>query len=251
MKDNFFEDLLDADKAQKHIEQGSEEWEAIRCGRFTASDIFKLMEPGKREMTAEEKAARPKKGVGSSVTTAPDHDKLTEGALTYVRQKVAETLTGRLKPSAYAYPLVYGKEMEQEAAEYFQEMSGLEVTPIGFCPFTDHAGGSPDRDIPEDDSFLELKCPYQSENHINYLMLTDHFDLKRMHPDYYWQIQSNILFTGRSKAWFAAYDPRFIEKKLRMQRIEIPKVEADQKLIIKKIELAIKEKLSLIKTLTA
>jgi hypothetical protein len=204
---------------------------------------------GSREMTNEEKKARPKSGKGSSTTKIYLKDVLGDGAITYVKQKVAETLTGKLKPSAYAYPLVYGKETESEAVEYFERKTGLKCEEMGFCPYTDHAGGSPDRDIPEDDSFLEVKCPWQSENQIDYLMLTDHYDLKRMHPEYYWQVQSNLVFTGRSKARFIIYDPRFKDKKLKMQHLIIPKVDEDHDLIRLKIELAVKEKLSMIKTL--
>lgn len=247
----FFDDLLNEDTAQRHIAQGSDQWDAIRCGRFTASEIHRLMVDGVREMTEAEKKARPKSGKGSSTTKVYIKDVLGEGALTYVKQKVAETLTGKLKPSSYAYPLVYGKETEADAVEYFQELTGLQCETIGFCPYTDHAGGSPDRDIPEDESFLEVKCPWQSENQIDYLMLTDHYDLKRMHPDYYWQVQSNMIFTGRNKAHFVTYDPRFQNKRLKMQHLIIPAVSEDHDLIRLKIGLAVKEKLSMIQTLIA
>jgi len=246
---SFFDDLLNPDTAHRHIIQGSDQWDEVRCGRFTASEMHRLMGSAKREMTPEELANRPKKGVGSSVKFITLNDVLSDVALTYIKQKVAETLTGKLKPSSYAYPLVYGKETESEAVEYFQEKTGLKCEEIGFCPYTDHAGGSPDRDIPDDNSFLEVKCPWQSENQIDYLMLTDHFDLKRMHPDYYYQVQSNLVFTGKDKAHFVTYDPRFKNDNLKMQHIIIPAVEADQDLIRLKIALAVKEKLSMIQTL--
>lgn len=247
---SFFEELTNPDSVQRHIIQGSDAWDEIRCGRFTASEIYRLMEPSKREMTAEELKARPKKGVGSSVKYAVDHSKLSDAALTYVKQKVAERLTGRVKQSSYAYPLIYGKEMEQEAVDYFQKITGLECEEIGFCPFTDHAGGSPDRDIPKDNSFLEVKCPFQSENHIDHLMLTDWYDLKGIYPDKYWQVQANLLFSGRGQAHWISYDPRFKDEKLKMMHLIVPVVPDDQDLIIHKIELAVKELLSTIQLLT-
>jgi len=245
----FFDDLLNPETAQRHITQGSDEWDAIRCGRFTASEIHRLMAPLKRDMTEEELKARPKKGIGSSAKLIYSDEGLSDTAITYIKQKVAETLTGQIKSESYAYPLVYGKEMEPIAVEHFEKITGLHCEEIGFCKYTDHAGGSPDRDIPEDDSFLEVKAPWQSENQIDYLMLTDHYDLKRMHPDKYWQTQSNLVFSGRSKAHFVTFDPRFKDEKLKMQHLIIPIVEADHDLIRKKIELAVKEKLSMIKTL--
>jgi hypothetical protein len=155
---SFFDDLLNPETAQKHIAQGSEEWDQIRCGRFTASEIHRIMSPSKREMTESELKARPKSGPGSSVKLIYDHDSLSDSAMTYVKQKVAETLTGRIKSQSYAFPLVYGKETEAEAVEYFETNTGLKCEEIGFCPYTDHAGGSPDRDIPEDNSFWRLSA---------------------------------------------------------------------------------------------
>lgn len=247
---NFFEELLNKDTAQKHIIQGSDAWDEIRCGRFTASEIYRIMDPAKREMNESELKARPKSGKGSSTKFVYDWTKLSDGGITYVKQKVAETLTGKVKAQSYAFPLVYGKETEQEAVEYFQKLTELECEVIGFCPYTDHAGGSPDRDIVTEDAILEIKCPWQSENQIDYLMLTDHYDLKRMYPEYYWQVQSNMLFANRSKAYFATYDPRFKNDKLKMQMITVPAVPAEHDLIRNQIALAVKEKLSMIQTLT-
>lgn len=246
---DFFSDLLNSDTATRHIEQGSEDWDKIRCGRFTASEIYKIMEPGKREMSAKELSARPKTGTGSKSTQTADHSKLTEGAETYIKIKVAETLTGQMKKSSYAFPLVYGKETEDEAAEYFEKETGLATERVGFQTFGDHAGGSPDRFVGED-AGLEIKCPYTSEMQIDYLMLTDRFDLKRMFPAYYWQVQSNLLFSGKKLWHFITYDPRFVLPKHRMTHLEIPPVEEDHNLIIMKLELAIESKLKLIKTLS-
>lgn len=248
---NFFDDLLNPETAQRHVTQGSEQWDALRCGRFTASQIYRLMTPVKRDMTESELKARPKSGVGSSSKLIYSDEGLSDAAITYINQKVAETLTGQIKAESYAFPLVWGKDTEPLAVEHFETVTGLKCEEIGFCQYTDHAGGSPDRDIPEDDSFLEVKSPWQSENQIGYLMLTDHYDLKRMHPDYYWQVQSNLVFTNRSKAHFVTFDPRFKDDKLKMQHLIIPVVPADQDLIRLKIALAVKEKLSIIQTLLA
>lgn len=247
---DFFRDLKDPDAVQKHIRQGSEQWDQIRCGRFTSSEMHKLLAPTKREMTEAELKARPKSGVGSSVKYVYSDDGLSDTAMTYIYQKVAETLTGTIKNAPYAQALGYGIELEAEAVEWFEKIKGFRCEEIGFCVYTDHAGGSPDRDIPEQDAILEIKCPFFSEHQINYLLLTDHYDLKRMNPEYYWQMQSNMLFANRKKGWFATFDPRFKDDKLKMNPIEIPAVEKDQDLILKKIPLAVKEKLALIQTLS-
>lgn len=249
--ESWLDDLLDATYAPKYQDQGSDAWDNIRAGRFTSSEWHNLMECGKRPMTKEELEARPKKGPGSATTLVPDPSKMSKGGITYITQKVAEVLTGRPRPSAYAYPLVYGKETEPQAVEHFEKVMEVECIEVGFQPFGDHAGGSPDRLFGDDDG-LEVKCPYDSANQIGYLMLTDRFDLKRMHPDYYWQCVSLMLFTNRKTWHFCTFDPRMIQEKHKMTHIVLKwsEVEEDIDLCIKALAGAVEEKLKLIALLS-
>lgn len=247
---SILDEFLDATYRTKYVDQGSEEWEKLRIGRFTSSEIYRIMECGKRPMTDAELKARPKTGVGSKTTQVPDPSKMSKGGMSYIRQKVWETLTGTGKISSYAYPLVYGKEMEPEAIEYFESSTGLLTQSVGFQPWTDHAGGSPDRLIGETEG-LEVKCPWSDEQ-IDYLMLTDHWDLRANYPEYYWQCVSLMLFTGRDKWHFATYDPRMKEAKHKMTHliIEADKVAEDMELIGVALTGAVEEKLKLLKLLS-
>lgn len=245
---SFIDELIEGNFSPSNVEQGSEQWENIRAGRFTSSEIWKIMECGMRPMTEQELKARPKTGKGSKTTMVPDPSKISERGMTYIKQKVAEVMTGQPKQSAYAYPLVYGKETEPEAVEYFENKFGYTCEEIGFQTWGEHAGGSPDRFINEIKEGLEIKCPFQSENQVDYLILTDHYDLKRMYPEYYWQCVSLMLFTDL-KAWnFCTYDPRMIDEKHKMTRIRIEaeKVSADMDLVNTAIAAAVKEKLQLL-----
>lgn len=248
---SWMDELLDVTYAPKYTEQGSEQWENLRVGRFTSSEWFKLMECGYRPMTKEELAARPKKGKGSATTRVPDPSKMGDKGLKYINQKVAEVLTGQPKRQSYAYPLVYGKETEPEAVEFFEHKTGLKCETVGFQPFGDHAGGSPDRLIGEHEG-LEVKCPYESENQIGYLMLTDVWDLKALYPEYYWQCLSLMFFTARNRWHFCTYDPRMIEDKHKLTHLIIDrhKVEEDIDLIGVALAGAVKEKLKLINLLS-
>lgn len=247
---SILDEFLDATYRTKYVDQGSEEWEKLRIGRFTSSEFYRIMECGKREMTPAELAARPKKGPGSATKFVPDPSKMSKGGLTYIRQKVWETLTGKAKSSSYAYPLVYGKETEPEAVEHFESVTGLITQSVGFQPWTDHAGGSPDRLIGEKEG-LEIKCPWSDEQ-IDYLILTDHWDLKNNYPQYYWQVVSLLLFTGRERWHFCTYDPRMKEDKHKMTHliIEAEKVVEDMELIGVALTGAVKEKLKLLKLLS-
>jgi hypothetical protein len=247
---DFFTDLMNPETASRHIIQGSDEWDKIRLTRFTSSEWHKLMDCGKRPMTEVELKARPKTGKGSKTTQVPDPTKMSDKGLKYIRQKVWETLSGKNLPQAYAFPLVYGKETEPEAVLYFEEKFGVETIQVGFQVFGDHAGGSPDRLIGENEG-LEIKCP-SSDEQIDYLMMTDHYDLKNNYPEYYWQCVSLMLFTGRKVWHFCTYDPRMINTAHRMTHIEIlwDKVEEDIDAVGKALTGAVEEKLKLIQLLS-
>lgn len=240
-EEDFFRDLNDPVTALKHIAQGSDQWDQIRVGRFTSSEMYNLMGAAYRDMTPEELKARPKSGKGSGTKRVEVYDELSESAEKYIKIKVAETVTGIGKESSYAYPLVYGKEMEPQAVEYFEKKTGLECEEIGFIAFGDHAGGSPDRKVVLN-GILEVKCPYSIEMQIDYLMLTDQWDLKRLKPEYFWQCQSNLLFTNAPVCHFISYDPRYPESH-RMTHIQVKPDEDAFNAIVKKLEAAVKRKL--------
>ena len=206
------------------------------------------MEPSKREMTERELSDRPKSGPGSKTKFVYDFSKLSDGAITYVREKVSEILTGTSRNSAYSYAVFWGTEHEDEAREYFAQKTGFNVEKVGFFKFTDHAGGSPDGFV-NDDAILEIKCPFDSKNHIGYLMLTDQWDLKALYFDHWVQCQANMLFTDRNMCHFVAYDPRMKDDKHKMVHIQITPDNETRERIVHQIELAVKEKLELLKLL--
>lgn len=224
----FLDDIIDEERSKQWIDQGTEEWNRVRVGRFTSSEMWRLM--------TEPKTIK-----------AKEAGQLSEGATTYVYEKVAEVFTGQLKQQGYAFPLVYGKEQEPFAIEHFCQTTGLTWEACGFFPFGDHAGGSPDGNI-GDDEIIEVKCPYDQEKQIEYLMLTDQWDLKRNFPKYYWQCQANLLFTKKSLCHFVTFDPRY-EDKFKMTHIKIKPNSEDMDLITQKIAKAVEEKLKLLKLL--
>lgn len=222
----FFDDLLNPETAKQHVKQGTEEWDKMRIGRFTSSEMYRLMTSPKSK---EDK----------------DAGKLSETALGYVNEKVAESLTGIAKQNSYAYPLVYGKETEAQAIEAFCNKTGFIWDEIGFVGFGDHAGGSPDGIINETD-ILEVKCPYAIDTQVDYLQLTDQWDLQRLKPAYYWQCMSNLLFTKKDKAHFVSFDPRYPEKQ-QIVHIVVKPVSSDFDKIVDRIGKAVEEKLRLLK----
>jgi hypothetical protein len=241
--DNF--DLALAEQA----EQGSGVWHNARVGRFTASENHRLMKSGYREMTPEELKARPKSGKGSSAKLIEDLTVISDDTMTYITEKVAETLTGEPKAEVFSHATAWGDTWEPWAAEFYAKAKGVELEIIGFIPFGDHAGGSIDRGILGKDEFLEIKNPYNPKNQIDYLMLTDQFDLKRMYPNHYWQIVSNVLFSKKPLCHFATFDPRMKLDKHKMMVIDVIPPPEDLELMAKKLEVAEKEKQKILQLL--
>lgn len=242
-------DAFDKELAEAS-EQGSQMWVDIRAGRFTASEMYRLIKSGTRDMTPAELKARPKSGPGSTAKKIEDPRCLSPDTKTYIYEKVAETLTGIAKQKVFSFATQHGEEMEPIAAEEFAKyIGGIEYEILSFVPFGDHAGGSPDRKIKGKKEIVEIKCPYNSVNQVGYLMLTDQWDLKRDYPEYYWQCQSNILFTGADLCHFVAYDHRMKLDKHKIVHIEVRPIAEDLELLGVKLGAAIKEKEDILKLL--
>jgi hypothetical protein len=241
-------DAFDLELAQAS-EQGSQNWIDIRAGRFTASEFWKLVESGTREMNAAELAARPKTGKGSKSRFIEDPACLSKTTQTYIYQKVAETLTGHAAEPIFSQATTWGDTMEPIAAEYIASVRGWEYDILSFVPYGDHAGGSPDRKIKGTNEIMEIKCPYNSANQIHYLMLTDQWDLKREYPEHYWQCIANMIFTGADVCHFFTYDHRMIEDRHKLAYIEIRPVIEDYERIGIKLGSAIAEKQAILNLL--
>lgn len=246
---NFFDEITDAERVKQYKEP--DEWDKQRVGRFTGSEIHKLMKFGKRPMTDEELKARPKTGKGSQAKTVADFSVLSDTARTYIYSKVAEVMTGEPKPEIYAYQLFYGKQTEPIAIEYFEEVTGLKTEIIGFVEYTDHAGATPDRMIAGVKEGLEMKCPI-FEKHIEYLMLTDQYDLKANFPENYWQCLMEMMVTNSDRWHFCAFHPYFPEKTRLFHLIlesSNTDIQEDLESIRTAIASAVKEKLQILKIL--
>jgi hypothetical protein len=222
---SFLDQIIDEKTAFNWIEQGTMEWDRIRIGRFTSSQNWRLI------VEPKEKSRK------ISVETE-----------NYVMEKVAEVMTGQCKQQGYAFPLVYGTENEPIARGHFIEKTGHKVETVGFFPYTDHAGGSPDG-IVNDNAILEIKCPYDSRVMLDYLMLNDQYDLKRDFREHYWQCVNNMIFTGKEFGYFVAFDPRMTKEENKMKVIEITLKEEDQNKVIERLPLAVEAKLKTLQLL--
>lgn len=154
------------------IEQRSSDWHQQRYGKFTASEIIKIL--GVR-------------GLG-------------ETGKSYAIDKAIEQLFGEFEENFISYDMQKGIDTEPLAFAKFKEMKSLEfleVTNCGFFENCEHSGASPDG-LVSDNAILEIKCPKSST--FFKLVATNEVDSK-----YYAQMQMQMLSTNRNKAYFFNY----------------------------------------------
>lgn len=209
------------------MDQRTADWHSIRLGKFTSSEIHKLM--------------------GTLRSTSAKLLGLTDGGITYVEAKVAEIITGERKESPQTFAIMWGNENEPMARERFITDTGIEVLETGFHLYGDHAGGSPDGITAH--GIIEIKCPFDSGNHVRYLTLQTPLAIKEEVPEYYWQMVANMVFTGTEICHFISYDPRVKHKQLQLHVVEVPLIAEEKEQLLERIDKAVNYKNSILKTL--
>jgi len=157
---------------QSNSEQRSEDWKKERYGKFSASEIYKLL------------------GIKA----------LGETGKGYAIEKAIEELFGEMEENYVSFDMQNGIDTEPLAFAKFKELKGLEFLEVSNCSFFklgEHAGASPDG-LVSNNSVLEIKCPKSTT--FFKLVATNEIDAK-----YYAQMQMQMLCTGSEKAYFFNY----------------------------------------------
>lgn len=182
--------------------QNTAQWYNDRLFHFTSSELYKLL-------------TKPKSG---------DISKTAEG---YIFDKLAEELTGGTcldYNELNTKEIRWGNHYEADARALYEERTGRQVELCGFIEWSPVFGGSPDG-LVGDDGGIEIKCPYSSAIHARYLLLQTPGELLKCRPEYYAQIQGNLLVTGRAWMDFVSYDPRVQNPALALKVLRIPRDE--------------------------
>jgi len=169
------------------MEQGSDEWCALRAGLPSASCFDKIItskgEPSKQ-------------------------------AKKYLYALAGERLLG-FSPETYQNDaMLRGNELEAEARASYEFITDTEVRQVGFC-FQDKRrrwGCSPDGIIGEDGG-LEIKCPTLP-------VAIEYLDKGKIPTAYVLQVQGSMLVTGRAWWDFMSYYPGLRPLIVRVERDE-------------------------------
>jgi hypothetical protein len=185
--------------------QGSPEWYAERLGKFTSSKVAALL-----------------------VTSKKAGQVFGDGAWTYIYEKMAEMSTGLVAETFGGNDATdWGIAHEPDAIEMYQHVKKQAVDACGFQTYSDAYGGSPDGMVLLD-GILEVKCPYNSTNHLRNLDLESADDFKDEYKNYYTQIQGNLFATKRVWCDFISFDPR---PKIEPLQIKIIRIYRDETMI--------------------
>ena len=166
-----------------NCEQGSEEWLKCRLGKLTGSVAHTIATSGK-------------------------------GLETLCLEKATEILTGIISDGYKNDAMQHGNDYEAEARSIYELETGNTVIQVGFCEVNEFVGVSPDGLI-GDDGLIEIKCP-TDKTYTQYLI--DGV----IKPEYYSQMQMQMLITNRNWCDYVVYNPNF-KKTIIIKRVKADK----------------------------
>ncbi|NCD07237.1 MAG: hypothetical protein EOL97_14075 [Spirochaetia bacterium] len=124
------------------------------------------------------------------------------GLKTYIKELIKAGCFGEEKERYSNSYMDNGNELEPQARLVYELETGNSVEQVGFIEYNEYVGCSPDGLVGKDGG-IEIKClsDYEFMN-----LLSE--DLK-VASDYEWQIQMNLLITGRKWWDYVVYNPNF------------------------------------------
>lgn len=157
------------------MEQGSEAWHDVKCGRISASKFKDMM---------------------SGNSTAGYKGLLHNTAGQIISREVEETYSNA--------NMERGILMEPEAKLFYEEIMQVDVFEAGFVTnedfYPEYVGVSPDGMIKEDNGLIEIKCPLL-KTHVGYILAD------RLPNEYKWQVQGQMLIADAEYCDFMSYYP--------------------------------------------
>ena len=172
-----------------NFDQRTDAWYTARLGKLTGSDFHTFLGNGETKKNK-------------------------------LLQKAAEKITGKSDDDHFVTEDIQrGIDLEDEAILAYEMTTGNSVDKVGFIEENEFVGCSPDG-LVGTDGIIEVKCPKQS------VFLKQVIDQK-IKPEYYTQIQFNLLVSGRKWCDYIAYNKNF---PLFIKRFEID-TEAREKIV--------------------
>ena len=188
-------------------EQRTYDWYRARFGKFTASQVHKLM--GKTDLN---KSKDGKEVFGDTAMSyiyqlASERKLMMNGTWDAMDDEQKDEFIRTQYPSNKA--MQWGTEHEADARIKFSFVTGKAVKEVGTCinQAMPNVSASPDGVIEEENALIEIKCP-SIEIFARYTdTICGNESLLEEKPEYYWQIQLQMWVTGMKKCYFVWYHP--------------------------------------------
>ena len=165
------------------VEQGTEDWHRMRLGLITASKAVNILSIGQTHQT-------------------------------YMMQLIAEICAGMREPDFSNAATEWGNMHEPLARANYEFLTDDAVFLTGFIYGDDmRTGCSPDG-ITAGNRGLEIKCPYTSKVHIDFLVNG------AVKKEYQAQMQFSMWVAGVDQWDFCSFDPRMRRENLRVHTFD-------------------------------
>ena len=210
-------DVPESDRVETEAAERVERWKSKRIGKITSSNLPDLMKLDKAGHCSQ------KKGID------------------YLLEVMHQRQTGVDAQESFAKAFEWGHLYEEEALDYYNKVTNSNVLSgtYGFDEILFREplygfGDSPDGVTPDGMGVVEIKCPYNSANHLRNCSLTAYHDKL----DYFWQIMGHMIDNSVQWCDFISYDPRYEDghpNKMKILRIKKDDVKARIDQVINKI----------------
>ena len=203
-----------------NVEQRSLEWHRLRIGSFTGSKIGDLMKSGrKKEQIFGDTAMSYIFKVAAERMLNPVFVNDDELFGQYIEQQ-----------QVYSKAIIWGQEQEDNAKDLLMRKNPeWELSDVSSCGHDTipHFAASPDAIIYDRKKLMigEIKCP-SVHTFVRYLVeINDAESLKKVQPDYFYQMQAEMACTNAESGIFVAYCPWLVKP------IHIVPIERDEEAI--------------------
>ena len=203
-----------------NVEQRSLEWHRLRIGSFTGSKIGDLMKSGrKKEQIFGDTAMSYIFKVAAERMLNPVFVNDDELFGQYIEQQ-----------QVYSKAIIWGQEQEDNAKDLLMKKNPeWELADVSSCAHDTipHFAASPDAIIYDRKKLMigEIKCP-SVHTFVRYLVeIKDAESLKKVQPDYFYQMQAEMACTNAESGIFVAYCPWLVKP------IHIVPIERDEEAI--------------------
>ncbi len=220
-----------------NIQQNTDEWRALKLGKFSASSAYDLLIDKQRVGRCAEHNKGIRKDGATYTCDCPVEYRESELYMKLIKRIVEERITGNQAEGGFGGNKFTdrGLEYEDEAIESYELDTFNKVDRVGFIELDNSTGCSPDGLI-GDDELVQIKCPIFSTQ-------LDYLETNNVPAIYYPQLQFELYVSGRKYNTLYSYHPKLprLSKKVKRDTVMINRIKDKLEIAIKEVEERVKK----------